>query len=233
LIAKFLEYFIFTFPIVVFTTAASFSVTRIVSLAVGKLFTKSPRLNLVGMLLLLVLQYISLCYFGGLSQSLLSFEMATTINEKLYWVAEEYPKGPKRTELVLADPRAKDYIKLQMVLARSFERGTFHPLEYNGTPILLYPLLVLFVILPVAIYYLTVPEVFVWCFGILLIYLPNFIRVLMMVIFIVSYLLKPLQSPIMQLWARIVESDTPIFTLLFGVVAGLGKAIEGIMKILW
>jgi hypothetical protein len=53
-----------------------------------------------------------------------------------------------------------------------------------------------------------------------------------MAIFMVSLLVKPLHRPIMTLWARVVESDKPVFTLLFGSAAALGKAIQGVIKIL-
>jgi hypothetical protein len=53
-----------------------------------------------------------------------------------------------------------------------------------------------------------------------------------MAIFIVSFLLKPLKNPIMTLWARVIESDKPVFTLLFGRTAALAKAIQEISKIL-
>jgi hypothetical protein len=36
----------------------------------------------------------------------------------------------------------------------------------------------------------------------------------------------------MTLWARIIESDKPIFTLLFSGTAALAKAIQEIIKVL-
>jgi hypothetical protein len=54
-----------------------------------------------------------------------------------------------------------------------------------------------------------------------------------MAIFILSFFLKPVQVPIMTLWARVIESDKPVFTLLFGGTAALAKAIQEISKTLW
>jgi hypothetical protein len=51
--------------------------------------------------------------------------------------------------------------------------------------------------------------------------------------FILSFLLKPLQIPIMTLWARVIESDKPVFTLLFGGIATIVKAVQEISKVLW
>jgi hypothetical protein len=37
----------------------------------------------------------------------------------------------------------------------------------------------------------------------------------------------------MKLWARIIESDKPVFTLLFGGAGAIAKAIQGIAKTFW
>ena len=63
--------------------------------------------------------------------------------------------------------------------------------------------------------------------------LPNLSRFLIMMTFIGSFALKPLQNPIMTLWARVIESGKPVFTLLFGGTAALAKAIQEIIKIFW
>ena len=56
------------------------------------------------------------------------------------------------------------------------------------------------------------------------------VRLLLAVIFIVSYMLRPLQSGIFALWARIIESEKPVFTLVFGGIAGLAKLVTEIIK---
>jgi hypothetical protein len=63
--------------------------------------------------------------------------------------------------------------------------------------------------------------------------LAYMIRLSILIIFMASLLLKPAQRPIMTLWARVIESDKPVFTLLFGGTAALAKAIQEIIKILW
>jgi hypothetical protein len=52
-------------------------------------------------------------------------------------------------------------------------------------------------------------------------------------IFILSFFLKPLQNAIMTLWARVIESDKHVFTLVFGGTAALANAIQEIIKIFW
>jgi hypothetical protein len=63
--------------------------------------------------------------------------------------------------------------------------------------------------------------------------IPNLIRLLITVVFLGSLFLQTLQRPIMTLWARVIESDKPVFTLLFGGTAAVAKAIQEISKALW
>jgi hypothetical protein len=58
----------------------------------------------------------------------------------------------------------------------------------------------------------------------------NFGRLGLAALFVGSYLLKPLHRAISSLWARVVESDNPIFTLLFSGGAAAAKAIEAIIQ---
>jgi hypothetical protein len=53
-----------------------------------------------------------------------------------------------------------------------------------------------------------------------------------MALFVGLFSLTIIQRPIMVLWARAVESDKPIFTLLFTGLAALAKAIQEIANIL-
>ena len=60
--------------------------------------------------------------------------------------------------------------------------------------------------------------------------IPSLIRVCIMFIFFCSYLLRPMKDPVLALWARIVESDKPVFTLVFGGAAAMAKTVEEIAK---
>jgi hypothetical protein len=72
------------------------------------------------------------------------------------------------------------------------------------------------------------PPVFMYHLANLTNLLPNFSRLSIMAVFIASFFLRPLQRPIMTLWARIIESEKPVFTLLFGGIAAIAKAIQQI-----
>ncbi len=51
-------------------------------------------------------------------------------------------------------------------------------------------------------------------------------------VFIASFLISPFQRPIMALWARVMESDKPVFTLVFSGAAGIAKGLEEIINLL-
>jgi hypothetical protein len=72
-----------------------------------------------------------------------------------------------------------------------------------------------------------------WYLSIFVNLIPNVIRFSIMAIFMASFLLVPFRRPIMTLWARVIESDKPVFTLLLGGIAGFAEAGQRIAKILW
>jgi hypothetical protein len=57
------------------------------------------------------------------------------------------------------------------------------------------------------------------------------LRVIFTVGFLLSILLSLLmRGPILLIWARLVESEKPIFTMLFGGLAALGKGLQAIVS---
>src|SRR5215469_109012 len=61
--------------------------------------------------------------------------------------------------------------------------------------------------------------------------LPSVFRFFLSVIFVGSFLLRPLVlRPISLVWARIVESEKPVFTVLFGGAAAFASAISEAAK---
>ncbi len=62
---------------------------------------------------------------------------------------------------------------------------------------------------------------------------PSVIRLSLTVLFVGSFFLQTVQRPIMELWARVIESDKPVFTLLFSGVAAFAEAGQRITKIFW
>jgi hypothetical protein len=66
----------------------------------------------------------------------------------------------------------------------------------------------------------------------ILVIVPSVGRLALTAIFLGSYLLKPLHGAFSTLWLRVVESDKPIFTLLFGGAAAAAKGIEAVIEAL-
>jgi hypothetical protein len=62
-------------------------------------------------------------------------------------------------------------------------------------------------------------------------YLIPILRLSASLIFVGSFLLRPLiMKPLLLIWARIVESDKPVFTLLGGGVSSLAVAASEVVK---
>jgi hypothetical protein len=62
-------------------------------------------------------------------------------------------------------------------------------------------------------------------------YVANVLRLLLAVVFLGSFIVRPfLMNPLSLLWRRVVESDKPIFTLVFGGIGGFATAINELMK---
>jgi hypothetical protein len=60
---------------------------------------------------------------------------------------------------------------------------------------------------------------------------PSLLRFFLSIIFVGSFLLKPLvMRPLSLVWARIVESEKPVFTVIFGGAAALATAISEAAK---
>jgi hypothetical protein len=59
---------------------------------------------------------------------------------------------------------------------------------------------------------------------------PNFGRLILTLVFVGSFLLRPLWSIISTLWLRVIDSGKPIFTLLFSGVGVIVSIIKAILK---
>jgi hypothetical protein len=60
---------------------------------------------------------------------------------------------------------------------------------------------------------------------------PSLFRVILSIIFVGSILLRPfVMRPVSLVWARIVESEKPVFTLTFGGAAAFATAISEAAK---
>jgi hypothetical protein len=60
---------------------------------------------------------------------------------------------------------------------------------------------------------------------------PNLFRFLITTVFIGSFILRPVaMRPVSLVWARIVESEKPVFTLIFGGAAAFASAVIELTK---
>jgi hypothetical protein len=50
--------------------------------------------------------------------------------------------------------------------------------------------------------------------------------------FVLLYLLKPLRPPVQIVWARVVESDKPVFTLLLGSAGAAAEGLHALFRLL-
>jgi hypothetical protein len=61
-------------------------------------------------------------------------------------------------------------------------------------------------------------------------YIPSLIRLSILSVFATSYFLAPLKGFVLKFYAIIIESDTPLFTLIFGGTAAIAKIAEQIIS---
>jgi hypothetical protein len=62
---------------------------------------------------------------------------------------------------------------------------------------------------------------------------PSLFRLTLSIVFVGSFLARPLvMRPVNLVWRRIVESDKPVFTLIFGGVAAFATALSEAAKYL-
>lgn len=72
--------------------------------------------------------------------------------------------------------------------------------------------------------------IFTLFFGMMLSTVLNLLRFAITIIFVCSFFLQPLKQLLLAFWARIIESDKPVFTLVFGGVAAIAKTVEELVK---
>jgi hypothetical protein len=189
-----------------FLTTLSVSITIFASAKVAILLKKAPYLNIVGLIFILLFQY-----------SLIMF-----------W----YPAMETvRTEIIVGFTEANVFGFLThfshniniMFLSSIKESVKSFPFPSLIWPIYLAP------------NYQTLLNpsytLFITALSDYLVTSIYLLRVVIAIIFIIAFLLQTVQRPIMTLWARIIESDKPVFTLLFGGIAGFAKICQWIGKI--
>jgi hypothetical protein len=185
--------------------AVSVSLTQLTARGVAGVLTQKPLVNFILFIFLAGFQYVLLCLWVPMV-SLLS-NMATGYIRT--FILGPYPLPPSGTR----------YLPLFDEIKAFFVGITNPAWEID-------------VLVNSIVFLRPLGYVLIRSYGIgyFLAVLPNLLRLAIALSFVISYLLKPLQTPLLALIARIIESDKPIFTLLFTGIAALAKAIEAAVE---
>jgi hypothetical protein len=177
----------------------SVSLTRAMSVGLASLITYRPAFNLVGFIILTLVQYVLLCSWAPLLQYVIAyfivykFSLPALLYQLRIWAAF----------IVVGSLAVLDHPAIFVQQLRIYTTS-FGP-EYGINEF------------EARVFYTMA-------------LLPNLGRLLLALIFLGSFLLQPIQRPLLTLWARIVESDKPVFTLMFGGAAAFAQAIQQIAK---
>lgn len=200
------------FILTLISFAFSFSVTRIASATVARLLRYDSYFNFIGLVLLLLFQYVLLCYWSP---------AMTFIRRDLIDIVV-FPLDIWRVPWFSLWPRIVFfYYSLIHV-----EWGHFYNMAIHGEALLTPKSILGFVKFESWDFYY--PDHFLLRLSAILVLIPTLMRFLLATVFIGSYCLRPLQRPIMLVSARIIEHEKPVFTLLFAGIAAMVKAIEQI-----
>jgi hypothetical protein len=224
-------YILLYFLITLVSTAASFSIARFVATRVASIIIGKPFLNFIISCFLLLFQYLILTWWSPIIIAMHNFisgiplliefdvDYHTTYVKSPVWVTYSPPKILRSPLYYLSHP-SSPISQIREIL--SFDDIYEFFAQTPGST--QYLIVILYTIVP-----LSLMQHFCGLANII----PNLIRFAITVIFVGSFFLRPLQRPIMTLWARVVESDKPVFTLLFGSTAVLAKVIQEISEALW
>jgi hypothetical protein len=198
------------------STSISLSITRFAAAQAGKFLNKRPYLNVLGLAALLYLQYLIFISFYLVMDGI-QISIAGNIQ---YFIgnfhAMTWPS-------VL--PIAAILIKSSINSTAMFVWGALTDQSLALHPIHGIRLITIFLTRVSER-----PDLFFIQTAYKVNAIPTLIRVSIAIIFVGSFLLQILQRPIMALWARIIESDKPVFTILFSGAAAITKGMQEIIK---
>lgn len=185
----------------------SITLTAIAARSMAHVIGKRPHLNLIALLGLISFQYLLFCY----SQALFLFF------RNVIPVFYLYATSPNK----VADyPAFRELLTLTIEsISNWFSIGQMDPRLVSER---------IKIALSFSLFDVAKTNGFV--FALLMSVVVNVGRVLILFVFLASHLLQPLRAPVMTIWARIVESEKPTFTLVFGGVAALLKAAQELLK---
>jgi hypothetical protein len=194
------------FPYLIFSLfsfAVSFSITRFAANAVAASINRARYLNLVGFIFLMLFQYVILCYWRPITNILL-LNVRWFLNV-IYYEHKDLATAAWQSFMVW------DYNAVEPGLSINHVISMFKIKTADTDD-------------PILEYLENVSRIL----GLV----PSVIRFLITSIFLGSLVLQPVQRSTITLWARIVESDKPVFTLLFGGAAAFAKIIQETAKLL-
>jgi hypothetical protein len=208
------------FILIVCSVAASFSITCFVARQISSIIAKAPYLNFLGFAFLLVLQYGML---GWWSPTIVAvhgvFAQVFGLTGTYRMIYEKFRSFGTYPPLYL-DISLRNFTHFTSPVAQIHDIFSLSD-EMSS------------VSFSSKFAQLDTSVIFMEHLAALSNLIPNLVRLAITLIFVSSFLLHPFQRPIMTLWARVIESDKPVFTLVFGGAAALAKAIQEIVKIFW
>jgi len=190
--------------IILFLLTASFSLTRLFSILVVSYCPQHVISQILGVLGILAFQFLLLCYWMPLI-NLVRLGIAFAYDGTLPFSFSTFVTTMWDNTKIILNTLAPAFLETRPIIGPIFEPFM------AGTDD-------------------TEPHVFMWHMSALVTLIPAFIRIMLMMLFIVSFLFRPIQHLIMALLERIVESEKPVFTLVFGSAAAIAKAIQEIAK---
>ena len=199
----------FVFGLILIMTSAmvSLSITRFAASRVASIVATAPYLNLLAFASLLMLQYAMFVFWSPII-----IIIHVWISAIPYFIEKMHLNiWSSVWDSVSAIPMMS--IQMLLLLSQNIHSTIISPLS-GMSDIFSYP--------PAGVLQIDM----IRRVTVLVNLIPNLIRFLITAVFVASFFLKTIQLPIMTLWARIIESNKPVFTLLFGGGATIVKIIH-------
>jgi hypothetical protein len=194
------------FSVVLIAFSASVTITRTIAAKSANLLSTTPNLNVVMLLALLMAQLLLLVFLSPIISLLLGLvAILFTNGEQLVWIELSATMHLSLNGFWDSLSRPLFFPDLTRVITSGINFEPVHPLMLRPA-------------------YTAI--------GSVLALASSAGRLALTVIFLGSYLLKPLYGVISTLWLRVIESDKPIFTLLFGGAAAAAQGFEAIVRAL-
>jgi len=198
-----------------FLLATSISITRFLAIGAAKLIWSANYFAVLGLLPLLLLQWLILWYWVPIYFTILE-------HTKIAYLYE-YPHAGQFTYMM--EDITSDMVQLYL----RHSRGQATDISFGD--IITKALAPAILGIPILKIHMNF-EMTYWDvnFSIITAFIPNVIRFAISTIFLVCYILYPLRSLSLSALYRIIESDKPIFGVLFSGIAAAAQVASWILK---